>query len=428
MKHPRFLPSLAVLVAVPLMAAVVGSPSSVAEDNTADDAAIARAAYDPASDTERPVVEWDGGNGYFGGTSTGLLDFKVTDADPDAWMTISLDADVTSTTVEVDDNGHVKYQIADAGRYNLWAHAYDHAGHHTDVFSGSFVYDDVRPTIEFQANDAGVVSLGFSDQKRQGHSDDVAEKLMTWADCVPAAEGEACAWQTITSSLYLYANGTVTGADGVEYKQAVRTYDVNAATDGTLLAGTDLAMNAAEVLISKESGTVGSPLDVAPLNDVNEGEGAVFSVDPATALPAGLFVDPATGAVVGTPTEVADSALVAINVSYSDGWSTLAGLTQLTIGEAPVVEPTPDPTVDPTPDPTASPTTDPSASDTPVAPGSPDPSASPSDVAPTSAATTAADHAAGVSVDTGGSAVNGLAAVAVVMIAGGAAAVLHRRH
>lgn len=61
MKHPRFLPSLAVLVAVPLMAAVVGSPSSVAEDNTADDAAIARAAYDPASDTERPVVEWDGG-------------------------------------------------------------------------------------------------------------------------------------------------------------------------------------------------------------------------------------------------------------------------------------------------------------------------------------------------------------------------------
>lgn len=47
MKHPRFLPSLAVLVAVPLMAAVVGSPSSVAEDNTADDAAIARAAYDP---------------------------------------------------------------------------------------------------------------------------------------------------------------------------------------------------------------------------------------------------------------------------------------------------------------------------------------------------------------------------------------------
>lgn len=214
----------------------------------------------------------------------------------------------------------------------------------------------------------------------------------------------------------------------MEYKQAVRTYDVNAATDGTLLAGTDLAMNAAEVLISKESGTVGSPLDVAPLNDVNEGEGAVFSVDPATALPAGLFVDPATGAVVGTPTEVADSALVAINVSYSDGWSTLAGLTQLTIGEAPVVEPTPDPTVDPTPDPTASPTTDPSASDTPVAPGSPDPSASPSDVAPTSAATTAADHAAGVSVDTGGSAVNGLAAVAVVMIAGGAAAVLHRRH
>ena len=320
-------------------------PAAVASDEVSATPTESAVPYDPAKDTTKPVLV----RHFTSYTSTGLLSFTVTDDDPNVKLRLSIDNQETWMEFSPDDNGLVEYQLPFQGGYRLGFKAFD-SGHYTNTGSASsmFVtYDAIRPYMQYVSTTGSVAHLMATDRllpdTPAGNRPTYPYQVWTQTACgvaTPAADDDAaCEWVKLTSP-YLPTTVFDTGA----YKYEDGPWDVDfAALDGqpSIVRVGDALENFSFTLAATTTGVAGVNLSSADLSTLNPGEGSVFTLADGSALPAGLSLDATTGVISGAPSESADGAIVAVQVTQSDGWTTIAGLSRFVVAAPTEVTPVP---------------------------------------------------------------------------------------
>jgi hypothetical protein len=208
-------------------------------------------------------------------------------------------------------------------------------------------YDAIRPYMQYVSTTGSVAHLMATDRllpdTPAGNRPTYPYQVWTQTACgvaTPAADDDAaCEWVKLTSP-YLPTTVFDTGA----YKYEDGPWDVDfAALDGqpSIVRVGDALENFSFTLAATTTGVAGVNLSSADLSTLNPGEGSVFTLADGSALPAGLSLDATTGVISGAPSESADGAIVAVQVTQSDGWTTIAGLSRFVVAAPTEVTPVP---------------------------------------------------------------------------------------